>query len=109
MKKKGQHKGNRLLRTEFKKKLTWIMKFSLKYALTIGANPCIFCFFGVWRSLASALALGARGRRFKSDHPEILSILNMHLTLFFISTLVSALGTVAGFGGGVFIVPFMVM
>jgi len=38
-----------------------------------------------------------------------LSILNMHLTLFFISTLVSALGTVAGFGGGVFIVPFMVM
>ena len=70
MKKKGQHKGNRLLRTEFKKKLTWIMKFSLKYALTIGANPCIFCFFGVWRSLASALALGAGGRRFESSHPD---------------------------------------
>jgi hypothetical protein len=27
-------------------------------------------FFGMWRSLASALALGARGRGFKSLHPD---------------------------------------
>ncbi len=26
---------------------------------------------GVWRSLASAIALGAMGRRFKSCHPDL--------------------------------------
>lgn len=28
---------------------------------------------GVWRSLVSALALGARGRRFESGHPDCLA------------------------------------
>ncbi|MEZ4751895.1 MAG: sulfite exporter TauE/SafE family protein [Bdellovibrionota bacterium] len=33
----------------------------------------------------------------------------MHLGLFLISALVASLGTVAGFGGGIFLVPIMVM
>ncbi|MCB0405841.1 MAG: sulfite exporter TauE/SafE family protein [Bdellovibrionales bacterium] len=33
----------------------------------------------------------------------------MHLSLFLISALVASLGTIAGFGGGVFLVPIMVM
>ena len=28
------------------------------------------CLYGAWRSLASALAWGARGRRFKSCRPD---------------------------------------
>ncbi|MBI2608892.1 MAG: sulfite exporter TauE/SafE family protein [Deltaproteobacteria bacterium] len=33
----------------------------------------------------------------------------MYLTLFLIAALVSSIGTLAGFGGGIFIVPIMVM
>ncbi|MCB0418115.1 MAG: sulfite exporter TauE/SafE family protein, partial [Bdellovibrionales bacterium] len=33
----------------------------------------------------------------------------MHLSLFLISALVASLGTIAGFGGGIFLVPIMVM
>ena len=41
-----------------------------------GSSPSPPTMIGVWRSLASALALGARGRRFESYYPDHLHILS---------------------------------